>query len=65
MIAGFISGTTVTIAWNQVTFLNDIIYHLVPAFIISTLLTVIISILTTPPEEAEKELSSIAAKYRR
>jgi len=65
VIAGFISGTTVTIVWNQVTFLKDIIYHLVPAFIISTLLTVIISILTTPPEEAEEELKSIAAKYRR
>jgi len=64
VIAGFISGTSVTIVWNQVTFLKDIIYHLVPAFFISTLLTVIISILSFPPEEAEKELSSIAAKYR-
>ena len=63
MIAGFISGTAVTIVWNQVTFLKDIIYHLVPAFFIPAFLTVI-SILTFPPEEAEKELSSIAAKYR-
>ena len=63
--AGFISGTAVTIAWNQVPFLKSIIYELVPAFFVSSLLTVIISILTAPPEEAGEELKSIAAKYRR
>jgi len=37
----------------------------VPAFFVSALLTVIISLLTAPPENAEKELKSIAAGYLR
>jgi Na+/proline symporter len=41
------------------------IYELVPAFLVSTLLTVTLSFLTSPPENAEEELKSIAAKYRR
>ena len=60
--AGFISGTAVTIVWNQILFLKSIIYELVPAFFVSSLLTVIISILTAPPEEAAEELKTIAAK---
>jgi Na+/proline symporter len=63
--ARFVSGTSVTIAWNQVSFLKNIIYELVPAFFVSALLTVIISFLTTPPKNAEKELKSIAARHRR
>lgn len=62
---GLISGTAVTIVWHQVVALKNIIYELVPAFIISTFLTVIVSLLTTPPEEAEEELRTISAKYRR
>ena len=65
MAAGFVSGTAVTIVWNQVSFLKNIIYELVPAFFVSALLKVIINLLTTPPKNAEKELKSIAARYRR
>ena len=65
MAAGFVSGTAVTIAWNQVSFLKNIIYELVPAFFVSALLTVIINFLITPPTNAEKELKSIAARYRK
>jgi SSS family solute:Na+ symporter len=63
--AGFISGTVVTIVWNQVKVLNSAIYHLVPAFFVSLLLTVIISLVTTPPAQAKAEIESIKAKYRR
>ena len=62
--AGLISGTAVTIVWNQVAYLKNIIYELVPAFFVSAFLTIIISLLTRPPEEAEQELSQIAARYR-
>ncbi len=65
IVAGLISGTTVTIVWNQVTVLKERIYELVPAFIISLFLTIIVSLLTSAPKEAEAELKSIAAKYRR
>jgi len=63
--AGFISGTAVTIVWNQVPALKNFLYELVPAFLISALLTILISLLTSPPEEASEELERIAAKYRR
>ena len=63
--AGFVSGTAVTIAWNQVSFLKNIICELVPAFFVSALLIVIIIFLTTPPKNAEKELKSVAARYRK
>lgn len=33
VIAGLISKTAVTIIWNQVSFLKNIIYELVPAFL--------------------------------
>jgi len=65
IIAGLISGTTVVIVWNQIPQLKNIIYELVPAFIVSTLLTIIISLMTEPPGEAEEELRAISAKYRR
>ena len=63
--AGFISGTTVTIIWNQVDVLKDFLYELVPAFIISLSLTIIISLVTSPPDSAAQELQQIAPKYRK
>jgi sodium/proline symporter len=65
VIIGLVSGTAVTIIWNQVAFLKDVIYELVPAFFVSSILTIIVSLLTSPPKEAEAELKLIAAKYRR
>jgi len=65
VIAGLVSGTAVTIVWNQVAFLKNFIYELVPAFLVSFLLTFFVSLWTLPPEDAETELKSIAAKYRR
>jgi SSS family solute:Na+ symporter len=65
VIAGFVSGTAVTIVWHQVEVLNNFLYHLVPAFFISLILTIIVSLLTSAPLEAEAELESIRAKYKR
>lgn len=64
VIAGLVSGTAVTIIWNQVPLLKNIIYELVPAFFVSTLLTILISFLSTPPKEAQEELRLIKPKYR-
>ncbi|MCJ7581021.1 MAG: sodium/proline symporter, partial [Candidatus Aminicenantes bacterium] len=63
--AGFISGTMVTIIWNQVAALKGFVYELVPAFLISLILTIFISLITTPPSEAEEELRQIAPKYKK
>jgi sodium/proline symporter len=65
VIAGFVSGTAVTIVWNQVEVLNNFLYHLVPAFFVSLFLTIIVSLITSAPPQAEAELESIRAKYRR
>jgi sodium/proline symporter len=65
VIAGFVSGTVVTIVWNQVEVLDSFLYHLVPAFFVSFLLTVIVSLMTSAPAQAEAELESIKAKYKR
>jgi SSS family solute:Na+ symporter len=64
VIAGFVSGTTITIVWNQIAALNDRLYHLVPAFFVSLFLTIVVSLITQAPEQAEEELASIRAKYR-
>jgi len=63
VITGFISGTAVTIIWNQISFLKSFIYELVPAFLVSTFLTIFISLITSPPPEAEEELQKIKPKY--
>jgi SSS family solute:Na+ symporter len=65
IIAGLVAGTTITIVWNQVEALKNIIYELVPAFIVAFTLTVFVSLLTSAPEESKDELISIAAKYKR
>ena len=64
VIAGLVSGTSVTIIWNQTAALKNIVYELVPAFFVSLVLTITVSLLTAPPGGAEDELKAIAAKYR-
>jgi sodium/proline symporter len=61
--AGFVSGTAVTIIWNQVGALKSLIYELVPAFLVSAVLTILISFFTSPPREAEEELIKIKPRY--
>jgi SSS family solute:Na+ symporter len=63
VFAGLISGTVITIVWKSVQQLNALVYELIPAFGVSLLLVVVVSLMTRPPEDAEEELSQIAAKY--
>jgi Na+/proline symporter len=65
VIAGFVSGTTITILWNLIETLDNYMYHLVPAFVLSLFITVIVSLVTSAPVQAEEELESIRAKYKR
>ena len=64
VLAGFLSGTAVTIVWRLIPTLRDIIYELVPGFIVSTVLVIVVSLLTTPPPEAHEEIQSISPTYR-
>ena len=52
--AGFISGVIVTIVWNQIAVLKQMIYELVPAFIISFVLTIGVSLLTKSKQRNSK-----------
>lgn len=46
ILAGFITGTIVIIVWNQVPFLKNIIYELVPAFFLATAAIYVVSLMT-------------------
>jgi SSS family solute:Na+ symporter len=50
VVAGFITGTVVTIVWDQTPALNGMLYELVPAFAASLLVTIVVSYLTRPPD---------------
>jgi len=63
-VAGLLSGTVLTIVWNQTPALKSRMYELVPAFLISALLTVVVSLLTRPPDGAAEELKRISGLYR-
>jgi len=64
VVAGLLSGTVLTIVWNQTPALKSRMYELVPAFLISALLTVVVSLLTRPPDGAAEELKRISGLYR-
>lgn len=59
-MAGIISGALVVIVWSQLKTLGGIfsVYELLPAFIISTLAIIIVTMITARPEE------SIMAQHR-
>ncbi|HEB84636.1 MAG TPA: sodium/proline symporter, partial [Bacteroidetes bacterium] len=54
VIAGLITGTVATILWYNTPALKSRLYELVPAFFLSLVVTVVVSLLTRPPEGAEK-----------
>ena len=56
-MAGIITGATVTVLWYNIPFLKESIYELVPAMIASILMTVIVSYMTSEPEDGEKQIS--------
>lgn len=55
IIAGMLSGAGMTISWRLTPFLNEIIYELIPGFTLGLVVTVVVSLLTTPPEQVEQD----------
>jgi SSS family solute:Na+ symporter len=53
IFAGLSTGTLATIIWYYTPVLKSIIYELVPAFILGTISTIVVSRLTSPPEKTE------------
>lgn len=54
VIAGIITGAVTVIIWNQVPYLKDLIYELVPAFSLSLIVTISVSLLTRKPDGVEE-----------
>jgi sodium/proline symporter len=53
VFAGLITGTLVTFVWNLTPALDSLLYELIPAFFLAFLATVIVSLMTKPPEDVE------------
>ena len=54
VFAGLITGTVVTIVWYYVPILKNNLYELIPAFVLSTFATWLVSKLTEKPEKTEE-----------
>ena len=59
VIAGLVTGTLVTIAWKSSALTSGKLYELIPAFIASTIVTVVVSRLTSPPTNIDELFSSM------
>ncbi|MFO7923623.1 MAG: sodium/proline symporter [Bacteroidales bacterium] len=59
VIAGVITGAATVIIWNQVDFLKDLIYELVPAFALAFTVTVLVSLATRAPEDADQMMETM------
>ncbi len=53
IISGMIAGAITVIIWIRISALADLVYELIPGFIIATLTTVIVSRLTKKPDDAD------------
>jgi sodium/proline symporter len=62
VIAGILSGAAIVIVWNRVTVLKEMMYELVPAFIIAFLVTLLISRITQKPDDTENIFKQITDK---
>ena len=49
VIAGMVAGSATVIVWKNISMLSDFVYELVPGFIVSFLVIVIVSLLTEAP----------------
>ncbi|PEI92494.1 sodium/proline symporter PutP [Bacillus pseudomycoides] len=54
-LAGMIAGAATVITWTQFKFLKDFLYEMIPGFTVSLLAIVIVSLLTKPSKEVEKQ----------
>ncbi|WP_439742683.1 sodium/proline symporter PutP [Bacillus pseudomycoides] len=54
-LAGMIAGAATVITWTQFKFLKDFLYEMIPGFTASLLAIVIVSLLTKPSKEVEKQ----------
>jgi sodium/proline symporter len=59
VIAGVVAGTATTVIWYLIPALKSRMYELVPAFFMALVVTVLVSLLTRPPEEVEELMEAM------
>ncbi len=62
IMSGMISGAATVILWIQVPVLNELIYELIPGFVVALLATILVSRFTRKPENATELYE--AMKYK-
>ncbi len=62
VIAGLLTGTAITFAWELTPWLSSRLYELIPAFLGGLLATFIVSRVTRPPEGVEGMFSSMRGR---
>lgn len=65
VLAGFLTGTAVTFVWKLTPALSSLLYELIPAFAASLVVTVVVSLATRPPEDAEAMMRAMERPLRR
>lgn len=63
IIAGMLTGAITVIIWNQVPFLKNIVYELIPGFTLALLVTIIVSLLTKPCENNNELYNDVLNKH--
>lgn len=63
-IAGMISGSATVIIWKNIGFLSNLLYELVPGFLVSLLVTIVVSWVSKPGEVDFEGLSSARLQAR-
>ncbi len=62
VMAGMLSGAAVVIIWNRTPFLAEIIYELVPAFMVGLVVTIVVSWFTKTPDHRDAIWRSMSDK---
>jgi Na+/proline symporter len=59
IFAGLAVGAVTTVVWYLTPALKSRLYELIPAFTLSLLATVVVSLLTRPPEDADRLMEAM------
>ncbi|MCH8568182.1 MAG: sodium/proline symporter [Balneolales bacterium] len=57
VLAGMLTGAGVTIIWRLTDSLRSLSYELIPGFIAALLVTILVSLATSPPDDSESHFS--------
>lgn len=60
VLSGMIAGAMVTIIWRLVPSLRELMYELIPGFLVALAVTVVVSLISRPPARAEEDMRILA-----